>query len=42
MRGRTIRNRHWLGEALRNLAGGLLLTGGFLALCWLADLAAFP
>lgn len=27
-------------EALRVLAGGLLLAGGFLALCWLAGLAA--
>ena len=26
-------------EALRVLAGGLLLAGGFIALCWLAELA---
>lgn len=25
-------------EALRTLAGGLLLAGGFIALCWLAEL----
>ena len=41
MRSLIVRHRHGLGEALRHLAGGLLLAGSFLALCWLADLAAF-
>jgi hypothetical protein len=30
---------HQIGEALRTLAGGALLAGGFIALCWLAELA---
>jgi hypothetical protein len=29
-------------EALRSLVGGLLLAVGFIALCWLAELATVP
>lgn len=32
--------RHRILEALRVLVGGLLLAGGFIALCWLFGLAA--
>lgn len=31
--------RSRLLEALRNLAGGMLLASGFIGLCWLAGLA---
>ncbi len=33
----TLRPRG-IGEALRNLASGALLAGGFIALCWLVGL----
>jgi hypothetical protein len=36
---RITRGVHATGEALRHLADGALLTGGFLALLWLAELA---
>jgi hypothetical protein len=34
--------RHQFGEALRSLASGVLLAGGFIALLWLAELATIP
>ena len=42
MSPRTVRRVHAIGEALRNLAGGVLLAGGFIALLWLAELANIP
>jgi hypothetical protein len=39
---RTARRGHAIGEALRTLAGGVLLAGGFIALLWLAALATIP
>ncbi|PZW40396.1 hypothetical protein C8P66_12435 [Humitalea rosea] len=39
MSPRTARSVHAIGEAVRNLAGGALLAGGFIALLWLAELA---
>lgn len=36
---RTAQHLRAIGEALRTLAGGVLLAGGFIALCWLAELA---
>ena len=42
MSPRTARRVHAIGEALRNLAGGALLAGGFIAVLWLAELAAIP
>ena len=42
MTPRTARRLHAAGEALRNLAGGALLAGGFIALLWLAELATIP
>jgi len=42
MTPRTARRLHAVGEALRNLAGGALLTGGLIALCWLAGLMTIP
>jgi len=38
MTPRTGRLLRATSEALRNLAGGALLAGGFIALCWLAEL----
>ena len=42
MSPRTARCVHAIGEALRNLAGSVLLAGGFIALLWLAELASIP
>ena len=42
MSPRAARRVHAIGEALRNLAGGALLAGGFIALCWLAELVTVP
>ena len=42
MSPRTARRVHAIGEALRNLAGSVLLAGGFIALLWLAELATIP
>ena len=42
MRPRTAHYQRAIGEALRNLAGGALLAGGFIALLWLAELATIP
>ena len=42
MSPRTARRVHAIGQALRNLAGGALLAGGFIALCWLAELVTIP
>ncbi len=42
MSPRTARRVHAIGEVLRNLAGGALLAGGFIALLWLAELATIP
>ncbi len=42
MTPRTVRRLHAVAEALRNLAGGALLAGGFIALCWLAELVTIP
>jgi|GEM_PF-3102285 hypothetical protein len=42
MSPRTARCMHAIGEALRNLTGGALLAGGFIALLWLAELATIP
>jgi hypothetical protein len=39
---RTASRVHAIGEALRTLAGGVLLAGGFIALLWLAELATIP
>ncbi len=39
MSPRTAQHLRTIGEALRNLAGGVLLAGGFIALLWLAELA---
>lgn len=41
MSPRIARRVHAIGEALRTLAGGLLLAGGFIALCWVAELVTF-
>lgn len=38
MSPRTARRVHAISEALRNLASGALLAGGFIALLWLAEL----
>ena len=38
MTPRAARRLHAVAEALRTLAGGALLTGGLLALCWLVEL----
>ena len=38
MTPRTARQLRAIGEALRALAGGVLLAGGVIALCWLAKL----
>ena len=38
MSPRTARRVHAFGEALRTLAGGVVLAGGFIALLWLAEL----
>ena len=38
MTPRTARRRRAVSEALRNLAGGALLAGGFIALCWFTEL----
>ena len=42
MSPRTARRVHAIGEALRTLAGGTLLAGGFIALLWLVELATIP
>lgn len=42
MSPRTARRVHAIGKALRTLAGGVLLAGGFIALLWLAELATIP
>lgn len=42
MSPRTARRVHAIGEALRTLARGVLLAGGFIALLWLAELATIP
>ena len=42
MSPRTARRVHAIGEAIRNLAGGVLLAGGFIALLWIAELATIP
>jgi hypothetical protein len=42
MSPRTARRVHAIGEALRNLAGGALLAGGFIALLWAVELALVP
>jgi len=42
MTPRTVRRLHAVADALRNLAGGVLLAGGFIALLWLAELATIP
>ena len=42
MTPRTARHLRAIGEALRNLARGALLAGGFIALLWLAELATIP
>ena len=42
MTRRTPQHLRAIGEALRNLAGGVLLAGGFVALLWLAELATIP
>lgn len=39
MTPRAARHLRAIGEALRILAGGALLAGGFIALCWLTELA---
>ncbi len=39
MTPRTAHALRLIGDALRNLAGGALLAGGFIALCWIAELA---
>ena len=38
MTPRTAHRLRAIGDALRSLAGGLLLAGGFIALCWVAEL----
>jgi hypothetical protein len=38
---RTAHRLRAIGDALRTLAGGLLLAGGFIALCWVAELVTF-
>jgi hypothetical protein len=35
---RTAQRLRTIGEALRDLAGGVLLASGFIALLWLAEL----
>ena len=42
MSPRNARHVRAIGEALRHLAGGVLLAGGFIALLWLAELATIP
>ncbi|PZW41834.1 hypothetical protein C8P66_12024 [Humitalea rosea] len=42
MSPRTGQHLHAIGEALRNLAGGALLAGGFIALLWAVELALVP
>jgi hypothetical protein len=37
---RTAQRLRAIGDALRTLAGGLLLAGGFIGLCWVAELVA--
>lgn len=39
MSPRTAQYQRAIGGALRNLAGGAMLAGGFIALLWLAELA---
>jgi hypothetical protein len=38
---RTAHRLRAIGDALRTLAGGLLLAGGFIALSWVAELVTF-
>ena len=38
MKSRTAHALRVTGDALRTLAGGALLAGGFIALCWFAEL----
>jgi hypothetical protein len=42
MTTRTAHALRLIGDALRNLAGGALLAGGFIALLWLTELATIP
>lgn len=42
MTPRTAHTLRVIGDALRTLAGGVLLAGGFIALCWFAELATIP
>lgn len=41
MTPRTAHRLRAIGGALRTLVGGLLLAGGFIALCWVAELVTF-
>ncbi len=42
MTTRTAHALRLIGNVLRNLAGGTLLAGGFIALLWLTELATIP
>lgn len=42
MTTRTAHALRLMGDALRTLTGGALLAGGFIALCWFAELATIP
>jgi hypothetical protein len=42
MSPRTTRRMHAIGEALRNLAGGVLMAGSFIGLLWAFELAFVP
>ena len=42
MSPRAARRIHAIGEALRNLAGGLLMAGSFIGLLWAFELATIP
>lgn len=39
MTTRTAHALRLIGNVLRTLTGGTLLAGGFIALCWIAELA---
>jgi len=42
MTPQTARHLHAIREALRNLAGGVLLAGGFIGPLWAFELAFVP
>jgi len=42
MTTRTAHALRLISDALRNLAGGALLAGGFIALLWLTELTTIP